>query len=276
MRQRYALRAFLFGVAALWSVDAAADSILYSQIQVFAQSQDVIGFPSDSDSSTVQNTDTLGPLSAQVGSTSSTASIVDGVLGAGAWATSSATGIQGQTSFAQTIFVDTLTIFSNTLALGTPVTLQFALGLDGTTTEQWISGVQVACGTLNAVGSVYVTGGTQTVASAQDSSCLGSLDFNFFSIFDVKVGDELTVQLQLLASASARAGASAYADATHTLNWFIDPLGDFGYTTLSGNSYTTATPPPSAPEPASLLLFGIAGAGIVAKMRRRKDLTPTA
>ena len=53
----------------------------------------------------------------------------------------------------------------------------------------------------------------------------------------------MTVQAQLLATAFGRADRTGSADAAQTMRMFLIPMGDFTYTTLSGNSYLQTGPP---------------------------------
>jgi len=65
------------------------------------------------------------------------------------------------------------------------------------------------------------------------------------------------------------------ADALHTLNFFIDPLGsDFIYTTASGNSYLATSADPSVPEPSTILLLGTGVASLARRMRRLTQSSP--
>jgi hypothetical protein len=251
---------------------ASAAPILYARAHAVAQNQDVVGAPIDSEDTGFLNGFDSAPLvDAAIGSSSSFASVTDGVMSAYASAGSLANGINGQAAFGEALFADTLTLMSNTLAVGTSVTLHFALDLDATSTAASISGVQTACGGAHANLSVYVLGGTSTVASAVDSSCAGDTNLNTGSFLVYEIGDTVTVAAILTAHASARAGSSAYVDASHTLRLLIDPTtNDFFYSTLSGNSYLSAATPAAVPEPASLLLLGSGIAGMAAKVRKRR------
>lgn len=250
----------------------SAAPILYSSATTFAQNQDAIGQPSDYETTGIlNNVDTTPLVDASAGLASSYASVTDGVLSAYAEASSLITGINGQVAWAQVIFVDTLTLFSNTLATGTLVTLSFGLDLDATSTQATANGVQLACGESNAGLAVYVVGGTQTVASAKETSCVGSTDSNTGTTLTYAIGDSITVQALLYVNAYGRAGFGSYADAAHTLRLLINPLGDFSYTTLSGNTYVSEVTPAPVPEPMSLLLLGCGIAGVAARVRRRSQ-----
>jgi hypothetical protein len=67
------------------------------------------------------------------------------------------------------------------------------------------------------------------------------------------VGEELTVNAYLTAAVGAFGQGTA--DAANTFRFFLTPVGDFTYTTASGNSYVQQVQPVA--EPATLLLLGI-------------------
>jgi hypothetical protein len=70
-------------------------------------------------------------------------------------------------------------------------------------------------------------------------------------------------------------GIAFVADASHTLNFFIDPVGSgFSYRTASGYQYLTSfTAPPEptpVPEPATAILVFSGVAGLVGRHRFRR------
>ena len=246
----------------------SAAPILYARVQVSAQNQDVVGFPVDSDDSgQINNVDTIAPLSAAIGLASSSAFVTDGVMGADATAGSLGSGgINGQTAMGNALFVDTLTLISSSLSVGTSVSLQAFLGLSATTTGP--SDPFLGCGQANGTLSKSVPGGFVMVASAQETNCVGSTDFNNVGTITAAIGDDVTVQAQLIATAYGRAGGEGSVDAT--LRMFLIPIGDFSYTTLSGNSYLRATTPAPVPEPGALSLFALGLAGAASRRFRTR------
>jgi hypothetical protein len=60
-------------------------------------------------------------------------------------------------------------------------------------------------------------------------------------------------------------GEAATADASNTLRFFLTPVGDFTYSTASGNSYLQQTS--EVPEPSTLFLVGIGAAGMARRVR---------
>jgi PEP-CTERM putative exosortase interaction domain len=116
--------------------------------------------------------------------------------------------------------------------------------------------------------SQSVPGGSVLVASARETNCAGGIDFNNVGTITAAIGDDVTVQAQLLATAFGRAGGEGSVDAA--LRMFLVPIGDFSYTTLSGNSYLQTTTPAPVPEPATLSLLGLGLAGAAARRFRRR------
>jgi len=162
--------------------------------------------------------------------------------------------------------VDTLTLISSSLSVGTSVSLQAFLGLSATTTGP--SDPLLGCGEANGTLSQSVPGGSVLVASARETNCAGGIDFNNVGTITAAIGDDVTVQAQLLATAFGRAGGEGSVDAA--LRMFLVPIGDFSYTTLSGNSYLQTTTPAPVPEPATLSLLGLGLAGAAARRFRRR------
>lgn len=214
--------------------------------------------PLDSSDELLQiiGTDTLGPISASASalgnSASSWASVTDGSLHAFATATDSFFDGTSAQAGAGASFNDTLLIQSNTLTFGTPVQLRFEAALSASITP---------CPNGSNAGA-YAFGQLSSGSFIQDH-CVAANDVHQpISFVSTTVGAELQIFATLNVFAGAGgAGGTATADAANTLRFFVTPLGDFSFTSASGNTYQRIS---SAPEPASLLLLGTAlvGAGV--------------
>lgn len=217
--------------------------------------------PGDSESTGfVNNSDSAGPVSADLPGGFASASVTDGELHA--FATSSGVGIAANGSAG---FFDTLLLTSATLAPGTLVSLLGELDFSATVTPNGqgepCSNVSVASGALEAQ-TLFFAAGTLTV---QDSSC-DSFDFNnATALIQGIIGEELTVSTFL--GVGVGGFAAGTADASNTLRFFLTPIGDFTYSTASGNNYINQVHP--VPEPSSLLLFGSGLTFAVSRLRRR-------
>jgi hypothetical protein len=204
-------------------------------------------------------TDTLGPFSAELEDGAAFASMTDGVFHV--FATS--TGFQ-TIGYGSARFLDTLLLTSGSLAPGTVVDL-FA--------ELKVSSAVSPNGMANPAGyGSNVVAGLEGMNSKGDAGSLSFQDHSF-SANDIDetvgvihgiVGQELSINVFLGAHTSLGGGT---ADAS-ILGFFLTPLGDFTYTTASGNSYINEVQP--VPEPSSLMLIG---AGLVAvswRVRQRR------
>lgn len=97
------------------------------------------------------------------------------------------------------------------------------------------------------------------------------------AIFNLEIGQTFAFngQLQVVATAGsfaaedgAFASSSVTSDASHTGQFFLQPLGDFTLVTASGHDYSpTGVPSSSAPQPTAAMLVGL-GAAILAVLRR--------
>lgn len=246
---------------------ARATPIYYSVINTSAQNVNTA--TSDSDTAPQTTTDTLGPITSSVTNASSTAFVNDGMLGASATATAGSADTAFNSGLATATFRDTLTLFSNSLADGTTVSLLFTLALTGTTssTNFLTDGCRAHIDASLIVDPDGLANETQVQGFINSNPCTDPDTTNIDFVVQANIGDEVAVAATLTAFASARFGATATATATNTLRFFANPQGAFSYTTASGNSYLTPpTNPAAVPEPASVLLFGT---GIVAAGLRR-------
>jgi hypothetical protein len=93
-------------------------------------------------------------------------------------------------------------------------------------------------------------------------------------VITVRIGQLLPVQAQFSGTVSGPGGPDGLSvNALHTLDFTLDPIGDFSYVTASGNTYFTpaAGDASPVPEPATLTLFGsgLLIGGIVVRRKRR-------
>jgi hypothetical protein len=187
--------------------------------------------------------DTAGPATVSLPGGSAWASVVDGVLRAHATGDGS-----GVSTNATASFFDTLVLSSATLPIGTSVQLRAEMQFSRTVTP---NDIPAPCANTSvAYAGIDTNAGSLQV---QDSTC-DSLDINNPTGFiQGIVGEELTVNAYLTAAVGAFGQGTA--DAANTFRFFLTPVGDFTYTTASGNSYVQQVQPVA--EPATLLLLGI-------------------
>jgi hypothetical protein len=238
---------------------AAHASPIYYSIASAVVTDHAVGGAQDSDSTgLVNNSDSAGPASADLPGGSALASVTDGALHA--FATTNGLGIStnGHASF-----FDTLLLTSATLAPGTLVSLLGELDFSATVTP---NGVDIPC-----VGGNVAYGGIDTASLGipgslfvQDHTCNNTDINNATGLIQGIIGEELTVNAFLNAGTSAFTAGTA--DASNTLRFFLTPIGDFTYSTASGNNYVNQVQP--VPEPSSLLLFGSGLSLAVSRLRR--------
>jgi hypothetical protein len=101
----------------------------------------------------------------------------------------------------------------------------------------------------------------------QDTTCNNGDINNPTGLIPGIVGQELLVIAGLTAGAGSFPPETAgTADASNTLRFFLTPIGDFTYSSASGNNYINQLP--QVPEPSSLLLFGSVLALTFSRLRR--------
>lgn len=265
----------LVSLLAAWAPSAEAAPIHWSRVYVSA-SAGILAGGTTSDSGKLFNIDTIAPLTAtrsgapwgHSASGTAVASVADGALRASAVGTGGLVppnSYHSGTGQAMAWFFDTFKLESSTLAPGTAVTLQFDLEL----TYNLVGG---GCG--GNVATVYgyttlngaITAGA--VRSKQDSTCDTS-DFTAGTgLATGYIGQEFVAESFLSATASSFNPAfTASANAGNTLRLVVTPLGDFTFTTSSGNTYQASQP---VPEPASV---GLVLAGMAALVGAHRRLT---
>lgn len=202
--------------------------------------------------------------------------VQDGLLGAFAWAQSLPEDTNFVAAAARAASWDTLTLESNSLPFGTPVSMLLTLDLDVELSSTQTPSMGGGCGsTGQGILSVYGSSGAllATLQDVQSPSPCETL-IAVPTVVTANIGDELLAILTLNVMAGGRIGGGSSADALHTLRFFADPLSDFYYETASGNNYLS-TPTAAVPEPTSLLLFGSGIAGVAANVRRRRKGHPS-
>ena len=110
----------------------------------------------------------------------------------------------------------------------------------------------------------HAVGGAQDSLFVQDMSCDSGDQNNPTTLRQGLIGEELTVNAFLTAATSAFPAGTA--DASNTLRFSLTPIGDFTYSTASGNNYINELP--QVPEPSSLLLLGSVLTLAVPRLRR--------
>jgi len=194
---------------------------------------------------------------------SGSALITDSVLGA--FATATSPGGQPFTSIRSNGYTGFIDFFTVLLPPGSFVPMSFVLDPSYT-----IETTGDACGFVLA--HVQVGGGgspTPFVGSLSylDSSCDAD-SLLTAAEFMVPTGVPFRVLYELSATAFANLGdgGTATVDALNSLHLFADPVGNYSYETMSGNSFLSS--PASVPEPATLIMLGT-GLGVAAYRRRR-------
>lgn len=212
-----------------------------------------------------------GQKTANIGGASALAYVDNGALGAYA-TTTSAGGTEFINAFGQAVFSDTLVLSSTELSAGTLATWNYSLDFDRSVSGPGtgLYGCTIATANLD----VYLSTDGSTLGSLRmvDSDGCQSDGSIASGSFQAAVGSEIAINYALYAGAGTRLGATATADAAHTLLFFLDPTNPSNsYSTASGLSYLSpAVNPTPVPEPASLFLLGTGMAGIAAKIRKRR------
>lgn len=178
-------------------------------------------------------------------------------------------------------FQDGITLASNTLSVGTPVSVRYSGSFEGDITQFGYTG-NGATG-VSTIFASFTLGGS-AIGSIGEQFCLGfvqtfctRVESGFFSYtFEAKIGDRFSLQSTLetfvdahaiLSSTNPFMTVSSTADALNSAHTFLDPLSsDFYILAESGHDY--ASPPiSSVPEPSTGLL--LAG-GLMALLCRQR------
>ena len=130
------------------------------------------------------------------------------------------------------------------------------------------------CGTAVSearVEGVLVFGGN--TLQYQDAACTGVGINNTSAVMQFFIGDEIVLNPQLTITAAAGnccESGHSLANVLNRMSFFVDPLRSyFTYTSTTGSLYLSPSANP-IPEPPTLVLFGIALAGLAAIRPRRK------
>jgi PEP-CTERM motif len=172
-------------------------------------------------------------------------------------------------------FDDTLVISSNTLAIGTPVTLQMTMSFDAVITANAGALFYIRYELGNSAGQVVdLERGSQTISNLPPQV----YGFTYPVTFADTVGDTLRLSSVLKVGIYQYFDGQSYqsgplegsyifnqpsVDASHTSKVFLDALTpDVTLVAESGHDYSTVQAPPVSPVPepaaASLMLLGLA------------------
>jgi hypothetical protein len=258
---------------------AIASPILFAAAFASADERNTGGTLASVSTGVINGVDSAGPESATNIHGSAFAQVLNGVLGASADVsyTPGPLNFDSNSATGTALFTDTLTLQSTSLPVGTLVPIAFSLHLsDNLSPDFTMSGVQLGCSMAQSFFSATVLTGADAGAvigtlDATDATCVGAVPGTRSGTFFAEIGDEVRVNVSLMAVAQARAGAMDISvDASHTLQFFADPLLDFTYTTASGNTFFTPPSVPAAvPEPATLPLLATGIVGAAMFWRRR-------
>lgn len=242
----------LFGVACLEAQAGAATIYTWAEVQSVSDSS-----ASGDASAAYADTTGDGSASAQFGTLKAEWEIYNMETALQIW-------------HAESGFVDSFTVTSSTLPVGTLVTLGATLDYSGS----WVGTAGAAGGRPLSFGrwgiSLQVKQGTGTLLSLSEGwyngGTTGTVSSSESGTFNVRVGDSFALISKL--------GIDGY-----TWYWgtFIQDFGNTGEVFLSGPDGVTLVsqsghdyrfPTSSVPEPALLALLGLASAGVARRARR--------
>jgi hypothetical protein len=254
---------------------AQATPIYFSSVNVSASDLNPGGTNQDINTGQLLSVDTVAAITASNSEASAIGFVNDGVIGAFASAESMVSDAMFVTGDSHVQFGDTLTLTSGSLPTGTPVNLLFTLDLSVILQSTQTPSMGGGCGSV-AHGTLLVARGTSALADLVDlqepSPCSVNDIVASPLVVSANIGDQLVATLGLEVAADGRIGGGSSADARDTLQFFADPIGDFSYTTASGNTYQSPTTNPGpVPEPATVALLGTAiGPCLVLALRRKR------
>jgi hypothetical protein len=245
---------FADGFSQIYSTDAA--TVLFGD---FGTPQNFSGGPSPT--VTVQTANASGSVSTPdasgTASASSSGSVLYGAIdgsvrAASAGSDSGGPGILPAQGFAAFLgdWEDTLTVTSNSLALGTPVSLLFTLAVNSSTSCSSSLDTNLTVASLNISGAKSV--------EVVNTACNVNLDQTEQELVATSVGSALNIEgfLNLKVTSNPTNGSSAAVSIDPTSAVFVDSeTAGAGYLSASGKSYVT--PPAQTPEPASSAMLAI-------------------
>ena len=257
------LGVFLVVCIANAGVDLAiAAPIVGSEVWVEAQAGGLYDSPGP-----VQAAGTsLGPLQAmaQFGGASATATgFVDNGTLRGA-----VDSVGASDAFSYVRFVDTLTLTSATLPVGTAVSFSAILNPSYSTSGPFTNCTAPILPPFSANAEFVDSGFNPIGPRLTFADACGSISGTTSAIFNAVIGQEIIFDISMTLSAPANALGPRQVNALNSVNIFIDPIGAFSYSSASGNTYFS-TGQTAIPEPSTWLLTASA-LGLIAVLRRRR------
>lgn len=227
----------------------------------------------DSDESLAANADTLPPVSSSLtgsgttdgSSGSATAFVTDSVIGVFATATFPGSPTTEVHVNASAAYLDYFTVL---LPEGSFVPMLFTLDPSYTMTttgEAFLKDPDFSYASLQA--DLDVAGGSLRYF---DCSCTTPDALQTTIELMVPTGVPFRVQYDMIAWVRLMSTypGTGTVDASHSLQLFADPVGNYTYETTSGNNFLSGAAPVPVPEPATLFILG-SGLGWLGYKRRR-------